>query len=64
MKSAEEIMETLEAFDLTRSYRDAAELAGCDHHTIANWVERRDQGELTSEPVGRRRSRRSFVLTC
>ena len=35
MKSAEEIMEILEAFDLTRSYRDAAELAGCDHHTIA-----------------------------
>jgi transposase len=51
MKSAEEIMEILEAFDLTRSYRDAAELAGCDHHTIANWVERRDQGELTSEPL-------------
>ena len=41
MKSDEEIMEILEAFDLTRSYRDAAELAGCDHHTIANWVERR-----------------------
>jgi transposase len=51
MKSDEEIMEILEAFDLTRSYRDAAELAGCDHHTIANWVGRRDQGELTSAPV-------------
>ena len=34
MKSDEEIMEILEAFDLTRSYRDAAELAGCGppHH--------------------------------
>jgi hypothetical protein len=30
MKSDEEIMEILEAFDLTRSYRDAGELAGCD----------------------------------
>lgn len=30
MKHAEEIMEILEAFDLTRSFRSAAELAGCD----------------------------------
>ena len=29
MKSAEEIMEILEAFDLTGSLRDAGELAGC-----------------------------------
>lgn len=28
-------MEILEAFDLTGSYRAAAELAGCDHHTVA-----------------------------
>ena len=48
MKSAEEIMEILEAFDLTRSYRDAAELAGCDHHTVAQWVQRRERGELTT----------------
>ena len=41
MKHAEEIMEILEAFDLTRSYRSAAELAGCDHHTVAHWVARR-----------------------
>ena len=28
LKSAEEIMEILDAYDLTGSYRDAAELAG------------------------------------
>ena len=43
MKSDEEIMEILEAFDLTQSYRDAAELAGCDHHTVAHWIDRRDR---------------------
>ena len=35
MKHAEEIMRILEAFDLTQSYRAAGELAGCDHHTVA-----------------------------
>jgi len=48
MKSDEEIMEILEAFDLTRSYRDAGELAGCDHHTVAHWVQRREKGELSA----------------
>jgi len=38
VKHAEEIMRILEAFDLTRSYRAAGELAGCDHHTVAHWV--------------------------
>ena len=38
MKSAEEIMEILEAFDLTGSYRDAGELAGVSHHTVARYV--------------------------
>ena len=33
MKKTEEIMEILAAYDLTQSFRDAAELAGCDHHT-------------------------------
>src|SRR5207302_4256282 len=37
-------MEILEAFDLTRSYRAAAQLAGCDHKTVAHYVERRDAG--------------------
>jgi len=55
MKSDEEIMEILEAFDLTQSYRDAAELAGCDHHTVAHWIDRRDRGELSSALVTRDR---------
>src|SRR5271154_3202263 len=49
MKSREEIMEILEAFDLTHSLRDAAELAGCSHHTVAAWVTKREAGQL---PVG------------
>ena len=53
MKDAEEIMNILEAFDLTRSYRAAGELAGCDHHTVAHWVARRDAGELTATSVRR-----------
>lgn len=48
-------MEILEAFDLTRSYRDAAELAGCDHKTVAAWVVRRDAGELSAKPERRAR---------
>ena len=53
MKSAEEIMEILEAFDLTSSYRDAAELAGCDHHTVARYVAAREAGRLTADPATR-----------
>jgi len=49
VKSAEEIMEILEAYDLTGSLRDAAELAGCSHHTVAQYVAARDRGELTPE---------------
>jgi hypothetical protein len=46
VKSAEEIMEILQAFDLTGSYRDAAELAGCSHHTVARYVAAREAGRL------------------
>jgi hypothetical protein len=53
VKSAEEIMEILEAFDLTRSYRDAAELAGCDHHTVARYVAAREAGTLAADPATR-----------
>lgn len=41
MKSAEEIMKILDAYDLTGSLRDAGELAGCSHHTVKHYVERR-----------------------
>lgn len=37
-------MEILEAYDLTGSYRKAAELAGCDHHTVKRYVQLRGQG--------------------
>jgi len=47
MKHAEEIVNILEAFDLTRSYESAGQLAGCDPKTVAYWVARRDAGELS-----------------
>src|ERR1017187_6817660 len=53
MKFDEEIMEILEAFDLTKSYRDAAELANCSPSTVARYVEARAEGRLSSAPVRR-----------
>lgn len=53
MKFAEEIMEILEAFDLTRSFRDAGELAGCSHHTVEHYVALRESGGLSAEPARR-----------
>ncbi|MFF9772062.1 IS21 family transposase, partial [Streptomyces sp. NPDC014636] len=53
MKSSREIMEILEAYDLTGSYRAAAERAGCDHHTVARYVQMRAAGQ----PPDRRRHR-------
>ena len=44
MKSAEEIMNMLDAFDLTGSCRGASELAGVSHHTVARYVAVRDRG--------------------
>ena len=46
MKSREEIMNMLEAFDLAGSLRGAGELAGVSHHTVARYVAKRDAGEL------------------
>ena len=43
----------LEAFDLTGSLRDAAELADCSHHTVAKHVAARDAGQLTDQPAAR-----------
>jgi hypothetical protein len=37
-------MEILEAYDLVGTYRGAAELAGCDHHTVKHYVQRRAAG--------------------
>jgi transposase len=44
VKRSGEIVEILEAFDATGSYRAAAELAGCDHHTVARYVKLRAEG--------------------
>jgi transposase len=57
LKSYEGIMEILEAFDLTKSFRAAGELAGCSHHTVEHYVALRDAGMLPtgSEPVERAR---------
>jgi flagellar biosynthesis/type III secretory pathway ATPase len=46
VRSAEEIMNILEAYDLTGSFRDAGELAGCSHHTVARYVRAREEGRL------------------
>jgi transposase len=43
LKTSEEVMEILEAFDLTGTLRGAAELAGCDHKTVAHWVRAREE---------------------
>jgi transposase len=45
VKKSREIMEILEAYDLTGSYRAAAGLAGCDHHTVARYVQLREAGQ-------------------
>jgi hypothetical protein len=58
LKSAEEIMEILEGFDLTGSYRDAAELAGCSPNTVARYVAARAAGLLVS---GRGEPRSSVI---
>jgi transposase len=55
LKSAEEIMEILNAYDLTGSYRDAGELAGCSHHTVKHHVERRDAGDGVDQAAVRSR---------
>jgi hypothetical protein len=53
VKSYEETMRILEAFDLTGSYRAAADLTGCDHHTVARCVAARDGGRLASGSAAR-----------
>ncbi len=55
MKRAEGIVEILEAFDLTGSYRAAAELAGCSHHTVARYVRFRASGRVLTERATRDR---------
>jgi len=47
----------LEAFDLTGTLRGAAELAGCDHKTVAHWVRARDEADGGLPLAVRRRPR-------
>ena len=49
MKSDGEIMEILAAYDQTGSFRAAAELTGCSHHTVAKHVKTRDAGAPVPE---------------
>lgn len=53
MKSAEEIMQILDSYDLTGSFRAAAELAGCSHHTVAAYVACRDAAAVSDRPAPR-----------
>ena len=48
-------MEILEAYDLTGSYRAAAALVGCDHHTVRRYVRLRASGNPAPEQVVRPR---------
>jgi transposase len=55
VKSEEEIMEILEAYDLTGSLRMAAKLSGCDHHTVSRYVALRDGGRGVHDGRANRR---------
>jgi hypothetical protein len=43
LKTPEEVMEILEAFDATGSLRAAAALVSCDHKTVGHWMRTRDK---------------------
>jgi hypothetical protein len=54
-KDDREIMNILEAFDLTGSAHSAAQLAGCDPKTVRHWVAQRDRGLPVGGPGRRER---------
>jgi transposase len=54
-KDDREIMNILEAFDLTGSAHSAARLAGCDPKTVRRWVAARDRGLPVGGPGRRQR---------
>jgi Integrase core domain len=58
MLSKEKQMDVLEAYDLTKSLRAAAELTGVDHHTVARYVAARAAGRPIEE-TGQERAKRS-----
>ena len=61
MYSKEKILEILEAYDLTKSFRAAAALTGCDHHTVARYVAARAAGLDPSIGGGRPSVSEPFV---
>lgn len=62
MLPKEKEMEVLEAYDLTKSYRSAAQLTGVDHHTVARLVAARALGtELVEEPAVRSKVAEAFA---
>ncbi|HTT90337.1 MAG TPA: IS21 family transposase [Acidimicrobiales bacterium] len=61
MLSEEKTMEVLEAYDLVKTYRCAAQLCGVDHHTVARAVADRAAGKEPSEPPVRARSADAFI---
>ncbi len=60
-KDAREIMEILEAFDLTGCAHSAGQLAGCDPKTVGHWVAQRDRGLPVAGPGRRERLIDPFV---
>jgi transposase len=60
-KSDREIMDILEAFDLTRCAHSAARLAGVDEKTVARYVAIRDSGGDPLAPSRRPRSIDAFL---
>jgi len=47
VKSAEEIMEILDAYDWPVRCVMRRSWAGCSHHTVAHYVAAREKGEFT-----------------
>ena len=60
-KSDREIMEILEAYDLTRCAHSAARLAGVDEKTVARYVAVRDSGRDPLAPSRRARAIDPFL---
>lgn len=61
MLPKEKQLEALEAYDLTGSFRSAAALVGCDHHTVKRLVAARDAGLVLVEGVERERVSDPFI---
>ncbi len=50
---AGDVVEILEAFDLTGSLREAGRLTGCSPMTVARYVRLRERGQVATDPVRR-----------